>query len=26
MSAVKAMCVDEAGKGVVIQGNMAFAV
>ena len=26
MSAVKAMCVAEAGKGVVIQGNMAFAV
>lgn len=26
MSAVKAMCVGEAGKGVVIQGNMAFAV
>jgi len=26
MNAVKAMCVDEAGKGVVIQGNMAFAV
>ena len=26
MSAVKAMCTDKAGKGVVIQGNMAFAV
>jgi indolepyruvate ferredoxin oxidoreductase alpha subunit len=26
MSAVKAMCTDTAGKGVVIQGNMAFAV
>ena len=26
MSAVKAMCVGDAGKGVVIQGNMAFAV
>jgi indolepyruvate ferredoxin oxidoreductase alpha subunit len=26
MNAVKAMCLDEAGKGVVIQGNMAFAV
>ena len=26
MSAVKALCTGEAGKGVVIQGNMAFAV
>ncbi len=26
MSAVKALCAGEAGKGVVIQGNMAFAV
>lgn len=26
MNAVKALCVEESGKGVVVQGNMAFAV